>query len=61
LIVNPKDPIGLAEAIKTLLLDQQAREIISKNGSLLARSNFTLESGVRKLSDEVERIYRKNQ
>ena len=60
LLVSPKNPSELADAMKTLLLDQSARERISKNGLLLARSNFTLEHGVSLLSSEVDRICMKN-
>ena len=56
LIVSPKNPTELADAIKILLIDCTAREKISKNGLLLARSNFTLEQGVSLLSDEINRI-----
>ena len=60
LVVNPRNPSELSDAIKTLLLDQLARERISKNGSILASSNFTLENGVNLLSAEVEKIKKIN-
>ena len=60
LLVSSKNPSELADAMKTLLLDQSVREKISKNGLLLARSNFTLEHEVSLFSAEVDRICIKN-
>jgi glycosyltransferase involved in cell wall biosynthesis len=60
LVVSPRNPSELSGAIKTLLLDQPARERISKNGSTLACSNFTLENGINLISAEVQKIKKNN-
>ena len=43
LLVEPKDPGGLRDAIHKLLYDTELRQKLAKNGSRHIRDNFSLE------------------
>jgi len=53
LIVQPRDVTGLAAALKSLILNCSRRETIARNGYTLASSQFSLENGVKLISDAV--------
>jgi len=49
ILVTPKDPIRLAEAIETLLLDKELREEYGKSGTRLVKKYFSWESVINRL------------
>ncbi len=58
LVVEPKDVVGVADALKTLICNRELRGSIAKNGFQLASSNFNLENGAELLSAAVENVCR---
>jgi glycosyltransferase involved in cell wall biosynthesis len=55
LIVEQKNALALAAALRALICDEKLRESLAKNGFRLASSNFTLENGIELLSAAVTR------
>jgi glycosyltransferase involved in cell wall biosynthesis len=53
LLVNPQNPLGIADAIVSLLSDPGERERLGKNGKAKAITQFTWE----KITDKVEQLY----
>jgi glycosyltransferase involved in cell wall biosynthesis len=56
LIVERKNALALAAALRTLICDQHKRASIAQNGFRLANFNFTLENGTELLSAAVTRV-----
>ena len=53
LLVEPQNPIALAEAIKCLLLNEEKKEFMGKNALQWVRLNFLLDDVV----DKLEKLY----
>ena len=53
ILVTPKDPDGLAEAILSLIPDAEKRKLIGETGNRRFRSHFTMERTIR----EVQQLY----
>lgn len=55
LMVERKNVLSLAAALRTMICNQELRDRIAKQGFELANSRFTLENGIELLSAAVER------
>jgi glycosyltransferase involved in cell wall biosynthesis len=59
LIVEKKNPIALANALRLTICDFYLRKFISKNSFELAKSRFTLDNGVKLLCETTSKICQK--
>jgi glycosyltransferase involved in cell wall biosynthesis len=57
-IVSPKDPVGLAKAMKTLLEDHHRRTKLGENARERAKVDFSLETMVDRTADLYEQLMR---
>jgi glycosyltransferase involved in cell wall biosynthesis len=56
LLVEPSDPISLAEAVSTLLKDRQKAHRLGSNGRMKVERDFTIEKHVALLSEFYEKL-----
>ncbi len=56
LIVRPKDPVAIAEAMLRLIEDDELRWRLAKNGAELVRREFSLEHVVKSTLELYEEV-----
>jgi glycosyltransferase involved in cell wall biosynthesis len=55
-LVPPRDPAALADAVQSLAADDERRELISKKARELVETNFDIQSVVPRVEDFYRRV-----